>query len=341
MNKYKRRNRSLRVFTWDGIKPTPVQTLVESTVVEWYSAKHREASQEEVAFVNSLNIDKCPYCDGTHFKKDGHRKDGMQKYFCNDCKHSFNPLSNTIFDSRKIPISEWIEYLLHLFEFHSIKTSAADNRNSNTTGQYWLIKVFEVLKGIQDDVVLDGRIWLDETYFSKKKSDEILKDGKKLRGISRNKIGVGVATDGKHSIFIVTNTSKPSETSTLRTYASHIKEGSTVIHDEEKSHNILVKTLHLQEEKYSSKELKELSDKDNPLQPVNQLHGLMKRFMRMHGSYEREHIQDWMNLFYFIMNEPKDKYDKVLKFIQLAVYSTKRVKYRDAMCKKDYEYHDS
>lgn len=43
MNKYKRRNRSLRVFTWDGIKPTPVQTLVESTVVEWYSAKHREA----------------------------------------------------------------------------------------------------------------------------------------------------------------------------------------------------------------------------------------------------------------------------------------------------------
>ena len=45
-----------------------------------------------------------------------------------------------------------------------------------------------------------------------------------------------------------------------------------------KSHNILVKTLHLQEEKYSSKELKELSDKDNPLQPVNQLHGLMKRF---------------------------------------------------------------
>ena len=68
MNKYKRRNRSLRVFTWDGIKPTPAQTLVESTVVEWYSAKHREASQEEVAFVNSLRIDKCPYCDGTHFK---------------------------------------------------------------------------------------------------------------------------------------------------------------------------------------------------------------------------------------------------------------------------------
>ena len=91
----------------------------------------------------------------------------------------------------------------------------------------------------------------------------------------------------------------------------------------------------------NQKTMKELSDKHNPLQPVNQLHGLMKRFMRMHGSYEREHIQDWMNLFYFIMNEPNDKYDKVLKFIQLAVYSPKRVKYRETMCKKDYEYHDS
>lgn len=41
------------------------------------------------------------------------------------------------------------------------------------------------------------------------------------------------------------------------------------------------------------------------------------------------------------MNEPNDKYDKVLKFIQLAINSPKRVKYRNAMCKKDHEYQDS
>ena len=341
MNKYKRNNPSLRVFTWDDKNPTPSQSLVESTVIEWYEAKHRKASKEEIDLINSINIVKCPYCNGTHIKKDGHRKDGIQKYFCNDCIRGFNPLTNTIFDSKKIPISEWIEYLLHLFEFHSIKTSASDNRNSNTTGQYWLIKVFEVLKGIQDDVLLDGKIYLDETYFSKKKSNEILKDGKKLRGISRNKIGVGVATNGKQSIFIVTNTSKPSEASTLRTYGSHIKKASTIIHDEEKSHNILVKNLNLQEEKYSSLELKQMADKDNPLEPVNRLHAYMKRFIRQHGSYDRDNLQDWMNLFYFIMNEPNDKYDKVLKFIQLAINSPKRVKYRDAMCKKDHEYQDS
>lgn len=55
-------------------KPTPSQSLVESTVIEWYEAKHRRASKEEIDFINSINIVKCPYCKGTHFKKDGHRK---------------------------------------------------------------------------------------------------------------------------------------------------------------------------------------------------------------------------------------------------------------------------
>ena len=53
----------------------------------------------------------------------------------------------TLFDSRKIPLSEWVEFLLHLFEFHSVKTSARDNRNAESTGKYWLAKVFSALEG--------------------------------------------------------------------------------------------------------------------------------------------------------------------------------------------------
>jgi hypothetical protein len=100
------------------------------------------------------------------------------------------------------------------FEFHSINSTAYNNRNSPTTGKYWLIKTFEVLKGIQDNVVLDGTVYLDETYFTKVKSKLTTKDGKKLRGIARNKIDVGVACNETKSIFIITGTSKPSRKST-------------------------------------------------------------------------------------------------------------------------------
>ena len=76
----------------------------------------------------------------------------------------------------------------------------------------------------------------------------------------------------------------------------------------------------------SNKRKKGLSDKDNPLYLVNNLHLLLKQFTRNHGAYDIDHLQDWLNLFWFIMNEPKDKYDKVLKFIELAVLSPKKVR---------------
>ena len=104
-------------------------------------------------------------------------------YRCKTCLRRFNILTNTIFDSHKIPLSEWAEFLLHLFEFHSINNSSRDSRNANSTGKYWLFKVFEVLKHYQDNIVLKNNIWLDETFLSKKQSDLKLINGKQPRGI--------------------------------------------------------------------------------------------------------------------------------------------------------------
>lgn len=328
------RQKPLRTFSWScKSEKTPAELLVENTISGWYKAKHKSASNYEVDFINSIPIKCCHHCGSYKIVKNGFNRNGIQNYFCKDCGRNFNPLTNTIFDSRKISISEWFEFLLHLFEYHSITSSAYDNRNANSTGEYWLIKVFEVLKDIQKDVVLSGRIYIDETYFSKKKSKEITKNGKKLRGISTNKIGMATAIskEDNSSILIVTNTSKPSRKSALESYSSHIKEGSTIIHDGDNSHKVLIEMLHLNSEEHPSKETKDLKDEDNPMYPINHYHSLLKRFIRAHGGYNRDNLQDWANLFWFITNKPRDRYDKVLKFIELAVLSPKRVKYRDVM----------
>lgn len=85
---------------------------------------------------------------------------------------------------------------------------------------------------------------------------------------------------------------------------------------------------------YKSNDYKDVEDKDNPTDPINEYHSLLKRFMKEHGGYNRDNLQDWMNLFWFITNGPKDRYDKVLAFIKMAILSPKRVKYRDVMIKK-------
>lgn len=225
--------------------------------------------------------------------------------------------------------------MIHLFEFHSIRSSARDNRNANSTGKYWLIKVFSVLKDIQNDVMLLGDIYLDEMFFPVVKHQEVVKNGRKLRGISRNKIAVAAAYDSKGNyLFMIEHTSKPSDRSTWRALGSHIQPGSHLIHDGERSHGILIRELDLTSTIYSTEETKRLPDKDNPLDPINDVHSLAKRFMKAHGGYNRDDLQGWMNLIWFILSKPDDRYEKIDKFINLALCAPKKVKFRDVMSRK-------
>ena len=56
--------------------------------------------------------------------------------------------------------------------------------------------------------------------------------------------------------------------------------------------------------------------------------------MRVHGGYDRDNLQDWMNLLWFILSKPDNRYEKVNKFIELALHSPATVKYRDKMSQK-------
>ena len=328
----------MRNLSWDeSDHKTRSQKLISSTVHEWYDAKHRISGKEEIELINSINVSCCPHCGSLDFVFNGHYRNGVRRFLCRDCRRSFNPLTNTIFDSKKIPISERIEYLIHLFEFHSINTSARDNRNASSTGKYWLYEIFEVLKHYQDDIILSGEITLDETFFSVIESKRQKKeDGKEYRGISRNKLCVAAARDDSgHVILLCENTSKPSFRSTWNTMGSHICQGSHLIHDGEKSHKVLIEKLNLSDTVYDADEIKKLKDEDNPLDPINEIHSLAKRFMRAHGGYNRDDLQDWLNLISFILNDPKDRYDKIDLFLNMALSSPLRVKYRAVMSKKD------
>ena len=114
-------------------------SFYDDTKYEWYAAKHRKPSPAELSLVNGLSIECCPHCGGTHFKKSGYYSNGTRRYRCLDCGRVFSPLTGTVFDAHKIPVSEWIEYMIHLFEFHSLSSSASDNRNAKTTGKYWIL----------------------------------------------------------------------------------------------------------------------------------------------------------------------------------------------------------
>ena len=57
--------------------------------------------------------------------------------------------------------------------------------------------------------------------------------------------------------------------------------------------------------------------------------------MKTHSSYSREDLEGWTDLFAFICNEPENRYEKVDKFIRMAVSKRKIIRYRDLFAKKD------
>ena len=80
-------------------------------------------------------------------------------------------------------------------------------------------------------------------------------------------------------------------------FLKHIKPGSTLIHDKEMTHKKLAADLGLNSVCYSSKELKGLTDSENPLNPVNRIHCLLKMFLNAHSGFNREDLQNYTPLY--------------------------------------------
>lgn len=325
------RSKSRRTTPWDEITElTPVQRFIQMQYKTRYEERHQPIDTTgEAEMINYFQPKRCPFCESEDFIKYGHDNNGIDRYKCS-CGKFFKPTTGTIFDSRKIGVCEWIEYCLNIFRYVSLNADSWNNRNAISTSKYWLEKLFLTLKNTQNDIILSGTVWLDETYYALMMRDR-KKDAKghMMRGLSRNQICIGVATDKKHTICFVEGFGKPSQKCSYETFSNHIKAGSTLIHDKEKTHKKLVDKLSLKSITYSSSDLKGLADSENPLDPVNRIHSLLKMFLNAHSGFSRDDLQNYLNLYSFVINSPSDHLEKVEKIINLVFDNPKSLKYRD------------
>lgn len=142
----------------------PLGSLLRDTAEEWDDAKHPKRNELEVSMVNSIHVAECPRCGSGEIKRNGKRANGIRLYRCKSCGRSFDALTGTVFSSARIPITERMEFAMHILEDHSLRTSALDNMNATTTGFLWLAQMFDSIRGCQDGVKLFGDVWADEFY---------------------------------------------------------------------------------------------------------------------------------------------------------------------------------
>jgi len=117
--------------------PEPILEQSEQYSMRYEQHHPQNAENIEIKMINSYVPKNCPYCGSEDFMKKGLDRNGIQRYKCL-CGKYFKPISGTIFESRKIPISEWIEYCLNIFRYASLNADSWNNRNAISISKYWL-----------------------------------------------------------------------------------------------------------------------------------------------------------------------------------------------------------
>ena len=143
-----------------------------------------------------------------------------------------------------------------------------------------------------------------------------------------------MATDKKQTVFLVEGLGKPTQKKTWDTFKDHIAPGSVLIHDGDSSHNRLVEAMNLESRVYLSKSTKGLPDKEDPLYPVNHAHAILKHFLNSHGSFNRNDLQGYIDLFAFVTNPPKELLEKTQILLKRAFENPKSLHYRDYFAAK-------
>ncbi len=332
MSGERKRWRAPSATPWDGVleeELTPAQALVAASHRSIYGFRHTRFAGD-ADFFNGYPRDTCPFCEG-RIKRNGYTKTGIQKYRCLECGSISTPVTGTIFDNAKLPVPAWSDFILQALSSESMAAMTREDRRADTTSPYWMAKLFAVLEGIQDDVMLSKKVWIDEKYWPVAEKDAVRRaDGKLPRGLSRNQICIAVGVDQSgHSLFLREGFGKPNRARTFASLGAHIEVGSKLVHDMEGSHDVLVKRLSLKDECHNAKLLKGVPDDLNPLEPINRMCFMAECFLKSHSGFNRANLQGYLDLLHVAMNPPAEKLEKVALILDRAMRCPKTLRYRD------------
>lgn len=336
MNKYYSSSRRRTPWT-DREGCTSVQSFIDMQVQNLYEERHGKLSSSmEKELFNSVTISQCRHCGSDRIVRNGKTSNGISRYICRCCGKTFTPMTGTLFQDHRIPVDEWIDFCLQLFSDQSFLSISSSNRNSYSTTRYWVAKLALGLCGYDDHIVLEGDVYIDETYYSVIMRDRSTDEsGRYKRGLSRDKHCIAIACDDRRTYCVLAGMGKPSQKRINEALKDHIAPGSRIIHDGEKAHAMLIRNLGCDDEVHPTAETKGLSDADNPLDPINRKCAALKRFIRAHSGFNRSYFDQMLRLFSFIVNPPGNPYEKMEIAINRILEIPNSLKFRDIFSNDD------
>ena len=308
---------------WDGTCDadlTPSQVAVRDSHRSVYEFRHRTLSETgDASFLDRHVRERCPRCGDERVCRWGREADGARRHGCGACGRTFTSPAGTVPGGHRLPVADWAESVGQAFGFESLEAMTREDRRSGTTTAWWVAKLFAVLRGTRDGVMLSGEARIDERTRPLAAKDRV--GGVAGMGAypgDRICIAVG-CDDAGRSLVARAGLGKPGKSRCWDAYGGHIERGSRLVHDMENAHSILVDRLGLESVAYRSADLRGLDDAHNPLRRADHMHFLLRESVRRHSGLGRDRIDDWPDLFSVIVNPPSNRLEKVAMVLDRAM----------------------
>jgi len=275
----------------------------------------------------------CPICGSVHIARNGHRKDGTQRFICRDCGKSFVVTSGSIAHGTRKSLAVWEKYIDCMLAGFSIRKSATVCGIHQDTSFIWRHKILDALQNMVSNVKLDGIIEADETFFSvsykgnHKRSKVPMPrpahhrgSSIHLRGLSHEKVCVPCAIDRNGmSICRISNTARVQTAGLDKVFGNHIVDGSTFVTDKASAYIKFAKKNNV-----NLIRLKSESDSRRGiynLQRINNYHGRLKAFMERFRGVSSKHLNNYLVWNNFV-NYSKEEYNEKKKILLSFVLTT-------------------
>ena len=271
----------------------------------------------------------CVYCGSVHVVRNGHRKDGTQRYLCRDCNRSFVVNANSVTANTRKDLEVWKKYIDCMMNGLSVRKSAEICGIHRNTAFIWRHKILDALQNMHDSVRLSGIVEADETFFPvsykgnhSKSSFTMPRESRHRggqvhkKGLSNEQVCVPCAVNRKgQSISRVGKLGKVNRECIEKAFAVRILAKSVLCTDKEKSYR-----------KYSTEHEIKLIQLDKGeikkgiyhIQHINNYHSRLKEFIDRFKGVSTKYLNNylvWNNLVVCAKESYTEKRNIFLEFI--------------------------
>jgi transposase-like protein len=247
----------------------------------------------------------CPHCNGEEIVGHGNYK-GRKRYMCKSCKKTFNDLTGTSVSCIHKK-EEWKSYLQCIANNLTLREAAKEVGVSFRTSFMWRHKIIGAFKDM-GCTKLEGIIEGDETFFLfSEKGDKSIEDRKPRKrggkaskaGINKEHVAVIVSTDrNKQPIIEVAGRGRISAKQVNACIGKWIGDNASVLcSDSHRSYESFAKKKKLTHVKINSSKGQYVKDKVYHIQNINNIHHLMKDWVKKFNGVASGYLQNYMNWF--------------------------------------------